>query len=57
MWSTASRYQSEQLNYCRTPMGDSDNDGGPWCYDDINWDRCNVPICDGKSTLIFHLYV
>lgn len=50
MWSTASRYQSEQLNYCRTPMGDSDNDGGPWCYDDINWDRCNVPICDGKST-------
>ena len=40
----------EEQNYCRTPSGDRDNDGGPWCYTvrPIRWERCNIPVCPGE---------
>lgn len=47
LWSTASYYKTETANYCRTPANDTDNEGGPWCYVDIKWDRCNIPVCGG----------
>ena len=48
-WKDSTRYSTEEKNYCRTPPGDPDNDGGPWCYiSRFEWDSCNVPICGGK---------
>jgi hypothetical protein len=49
LWGKAKAYHNQEQNYCRTPPGDLDNDGGPWCYTSyIDWDRCNVPVCEGK---------
>lgn len=51
-----SRYPNERENYCRTPLYDSDNAGGPWCYvnsTDISWERCNIPICGGAECPVF----
>lgn len=49
LWKTAIHFQDQEHNYCRTPPGDTDNDGGPWCYTATSsWDRCNVPVCGGK---------
>jgi hypothetical protein len=50
-WIDAPNYHTEELNYCRTPPGDPDNAGGPWCYisgGEKTWHRCNIPICGGK---------
>ena len=50
-WKDVRRYRTEEGNYCRTPPGDGDNDGGPWCYTSggaNRWDRCNVPVCRSK---------
>ena len=50
-WKDGTRYRTEDENYCRTPNGDNDNAGGPWCYtsgETIGWDRCNIPVCGGK---------
>ena len=49
-WNTT-KYHNEEQNYCRTPSGDPDNDGGPWCYVSdhiVYWDRCNIPVCPGE---------
>ncbi|XP_052097093.1 receptor-type tyrosine-protein phosphatase S-like [Mytilus californianus] len=51
-WKSATKYTSEDQNYCRTPEGDSDNAGGPWCYTgltDPRWDRCNIPVCESAK--------
>ena len=47
-WKYASYHRGEEHNYCRTPGGDTDNAGGPWCYISNGWERCNVPVCGGK---------
>lgn len=48
-WNTAAPYyRRETANYCRTPLHDPDNGGGPWCYiDERRWERCNIPVCEG----------
>ena len=40
-------YRTEEHNYCRTPLGDPDNAGGPWCFISNVWDRCSIPVCRG----------
>lgn len=47
LWSASAFYQNLTENYCRTPPGDRDNPGGPWCYINVGWERCNVPVCGG----------
>ena len=49
-WKDFGSYPKEEKNYCRTPSGDNDNDGGPWCYiyGRIRWERCNIPVCPGE---------
>ena len=49
-WKYGAYYKDEEQNYCRTPLGDLDNAGGPWCYTDAvfrGWDRCKVLVCRG----------
>lgn len=49
-WKDGTYYKEEEQNYCRTPPGDSDNVGGPWCYTNVvpkRWERCNIPVCRG----------
>ena len=44
-WKDIGHYNTEEKNYCRTPRGDADNAGGPWCYlSGGRWERCNVPV-------------
>jgi len=38
------------MNYCRNPDSDA---GGPWCYTNVSWGTCDVPLCSGRCiTLI-----
>lgn len=50
-WINKLRYPNERENYCRTPLNDLDNAGGPWCYVNSTayWERCNIPICGGNT--------
>ena len=46
----------EAENFCRNPGNPEPLivADGPWCYVDdsfVEWEHCDIPLCDGKTTV------
>lgn len=48
-WRGYNGLSTSNDGFCRTPH--NDDEPIPWCYTDnpaFRWDKCNVPVCNGK---------
>jgi len=46
----------DAVNYCRNPDPLLRTEG-PWCFSteqDLVWDYCSVPFCDGYKSIAFY---